>query len=163
MKNKALWLFVSCCGLPLFAAYIALHSGWFPSGTTNYGRFVEGELHIDELKHRDGKLWTILLNSPETCQQACATQKASLEALFVALGKLQKDVDIAILGKEDKTLPFANIDNSLQLSPANLYLVDNKGLVVLQYPFDEDPETNRLVQKGLLSDLKKLLNYARSS
>jgi hypothetical protein len=35
--------------------------------------------------------------------------------------------------------------------------------VVLEYPYKAKPQENRLVQKGLLKDLKKLLNYSRSS
>lgn len=163
MKNKTLWLFIGCCAIPVIAALIALDSGWLPKGTTNHGRFVEGEIHIEELKHQDGKLWTIVLNSPSSCLEPCQIQQSSLEALSVALGKMQKDVDIALLGDVREGSAFPSFPEQPSLAPAYLYLVDNKGLVVLEYPYEIEPQKNRMVQKGLLKDLKKLLNFARSS
>ncbi|CCQ12722.1 transmembrane cytochrome oxidase associated protein [Pseudoalteromonas luteoviolacea B = ATCC 29581] len=163
MKNKTLWLFIGCCAVPLVGAYAALKLDWLPKGTTNQGEFVAGEKHLSALKQENGKLWTIVLNSPSGCLSDCDAQKATLPALYTALGKLQKDVDIAVLGQSDDTLPFAEYEEDSTLQPAHLYLVDHKGLVVLKYPYANDPEENRLIQKGLLKDLKKLLSYARSS
>lgn len=163
MRNKTLWLFVGCCAVPVIAALLALNLGWLPKGTTNHGRFVEGEIHIEELKHQNGKLWTIVLNSPASCLEICQVQQSSLEALSVALGKMQKDVDIALLGEAQEGSSFPAFAGQPKLAPAHLYLVDNKGLVVLEYPYEAEPQKNRMVQKGLLQDLKKLLNFARSS
>ena len=58
---------------------------------------------------------------------------------------------------------WKSIDAQPNLQPASLYLIDHMGLVVLEYPFKTQPQENRLVQKGLLKDLKKLLSYSRSS
>ena len=71
---------------------------------------------------------------------------------------------MAVMGSPDnKSLPWKIITEQQSLNPASLYLIDHMGLVVLEYPFKVEPQENRLVQKGLLKDLKKLLNYSRSS
>ena len=69
------------------------------------------------------------------------------------------------MGKEEVTEEgFKNyVYNNSQLKQDALYLVDHMGLVVLVYPITDDEQTNRITNKGLMKDLKKLLNYARSS
>ena len=71
---------------------------------------------------------------------------------------------MAIIGEPEAAKPHWHmIAAQQQLRPASLYLIDHMGLIVLEYPFNPQPQENRLIQKGLLKDLKKLLNYSRSS
>lgn len=71
---------------------------------------------------------------------------------------------MAVMGSPSQAdLPWKKMAQQASLTPASLYLIDHMGLVVLEYPYKAKPQENRLVQKGLLKDLKKLLNYSRSS
>ncbi|MFC3034852.1 transmembrane cytochrome oxidase associated protein [Pseudoalteromonas fenneropenaei] len=162
-SKSTIWLFVACCMVPLVLAFIALKWQWAPSHTTNKGEFVEGEVHVSALEKRDGALWSIALNAPSQCGDVCLEQAKTLSALQTALGKNQANVEIFILGEGAEHAQFKQVSGVDGLKPAALYLVDNKGLVVLAYPFVGDEQENRLIQKGLLQDLKKLLSYARSS
>lgn len=164
MKNKPMIVFIGCCLVPLILAYLALKLDWIPSASTNNGEFLTTEIKLKNWQNSEHKQWTIALNHPQQCQDACAQQLQALDNLYVALGKNQGKVDMVILGSAQKsTSTWRQIAGSDELKPASLYLIDHMGLVVLQYPYQQEPQQNRLVQKGLLKDLKKLLNYSRSS
>lgn len=164
MKNKPLLLFVVCCAIPLVLAYSALKLDWLPTAITNHGEFLDREIKLDNWAQYNPKQWTIALNYSAHCKAPCAEQLAALDNLYIALGKNQHKVDIAIMGKPEMvTSGWHIIDEQQQLKPASLYLIDHMGLIVLEYPFSSQPQENRLIQKGLLKDLKKLLNYSRSS
>lgn len=164
MKNKPLILFVGCCLIPLALAYLALKFDWIPGASSNKGEFLTDEVKIKDWESNEHKQWTIALNHPSGCQQACEEQLATLENLYIALGKHKSKVDLVVLGKSSQqALPWQQLSSVDELMPASLYLIDRRGLVVLHYPYNAQPQQNRLMQKGLLNDLKKLLNYARSS
>lgn len=164
MKNKTLSIFVACCLIPLALAYLALKLEWIPSASSNQGEFLNQEIKLKNWQKSDHKQWTIALNYPQECQKSCTEQLQALDNLYVALGKNQSKVDMVILGKSSQLTPsWRQLENNAELTPASLYLIDHMGLVVLQYPYEKEPLQNRLAQKGLLKDLKKLLNYARSS
>jgi hypothetical protein len=155
MKNNPLLIFIGCCLVPLILAYLALKLEWIPSASSNKGEFLTQEIKLQDWKKTEHKQWTIALN---------AQQLQALENLYIALGKNQGKVDVAILGQtQQKELPWRQLPEVDVLQPASLYLIDHMGLVVLQYPYHSEPQQNRLTQKGLLKDLKKLLNYSRSS
>ena len=164
MKNKPLLLFVVCCAIPLVLAYSALKLDWLPTAITNHGEFLEREIKLDNWQQHNPKQWTIALNYSAQCEEPCSEQLAALDNLYVALGKNQHKVDMAIMGKPKAAKPHWHmIAEQQQLKPASLYLIDHMGLIVLEYPFNPQPQEDRLIQKGLLKDLKKLLNYSRSS
>ena len=164
MKNKPMVIFIGCCLVPLVLAYLALKLDWIPSAATNNGEFLTTEVKIKNWQSTEHKQWTIALNHPKQCLQACVEQLQALDNLYVALGKNQGKVDMVILGDTQQTSsPWPQLASIDELTPASLYLIDHMGLVVLQYPYHEEPQKNRLTQKGLLQDLKKLLNYSRSS
>jgi len=112
------------------------------------------------------KGWTIVLPQSKECGQPCEVQRKGMENIYLALGKLQDKVSLAVLsdspqsGEGEIKAIQASI---LPLNSGSLYLVDHMGLVVLHYPYRDDPLENRLQHKGLMKDLKKLLNYSRSS
>ncbi|NNG44755.1 transmembrane cytochrome oxidase associated protein [Pseudoalteromonas sp. NEC-BIFX-2020_002] len=164
MKNNPLMIFIGCCLVPLIMAYLALKFDWIPSASSNKGEFLTQEIKLQDWQQSEHKQWTIALNHPAQCEQACAEQLHALNNLYVALGKNQGKVDMAILGQaQQQTLRWRELPAVDVLQPASLYLIDHMGLVVLQYPYHVEPQQNRLTQKGLLKDLKKLLNYSRSS
>ncbi|WP_404342047.1 transmembrane cytochrome oxidase associated protein [Pseudoalteromonas mariniglutinosa] len=164
MKTNPLYIFLACCLVPLALAYAALKLEWLPTGSSNYGHFLDREVRLDNWQKTEHKQWTIALNYPADCSLACEQQLAALSNLYIAVGKNQHKVAVAVLAEQPKdAAPWQQLAVSKQLQGGDLYLVDHHGLVVLRYPFSADPQQNRLVQKGLLKDLKKLLNYARSS
>ncbi|MBE0420093.1 transmembrane cytochrome oxidase associated protein [Pseudoalteromonas nigrifaciens] len=164
MKNNPLLLFVICCAIPLILAYSALKLDWLPTAITNNGEFLQQQVKYENWPQNNHKQWTIALNYSNGCTTPCSEQLAALNNLYVALGKNQNKVDVAVIGEvKAANSPWKSIDAQPNLQPASLYLIDHMGLVVLEYPFKTQPQENRLVQKGLLKDLKKLLSYSRSS
>ncbi|KZN67165.1 hypothetical protein N473_08055 [Pseudoalteromonas luteoviolacea CPMOR-1] len=155
--SKTLGLFIGCFILPIIAAVTVLSLDLRPQSTTNHGDFLESEVWLP-VQSKD-KLWNIVLNVPKGCHSACDVQKNNVENLDVALGKHRNKVAIVVVGDGDNSVEQ---DAQNKLMPAAFYLVDKHGLVVLEYPYKSDPDANRLVLKGLLKDMKKLLNYARS-
>ncbi|WP_040698087.1 hypothetical protein [Pseudoalteromonas citrea] len=163
MKNKPMWLFLLCCAVPLLLAYTVLSLNWLPQSATNSGKFVEGEITISDWQQSPDVLWTIALNAPANCQNPCERQLNDLVNIHTALGKNQLRVNLAVFGREFKSGNAVSYPNQQNLEPGNLYLIDHRGLVVLEYPPSLDVQENRMRHKGMLKDLKKLLNYARSS
>ncbi|ALU43877.1 hypothetical protein [Pseudoalteromonas rubra] len=159
--NKVPGLFLACCILPLIVAWGVLWSGWQPDSTTNNGSFLTQEvvLNVPVQAH---KSWFIALSQPDDCTQLCLGQQALMEQLTVALGKHRQQVGLLLLGQgqSDKASVLPEVPS---LSPGAFYLVDKRGLVVLEYLPQQDQTANRVLLKGLLKDLKKLLSYERSS
>jgi len=166
MNNKKLIsLFVLSFILPLALAILVLKLGWLPGKTVNNGKFLTPEVKLSEWANIDPKPWSIGLLASETCPDSCLAHRDEVKNLYIALGKKQNKVDLVLLGEQSpavegfKNYPAAS-DN---LKPEVLYLIDHMGLVVFYYPLVSDMHSNQLTAKGLIKDLKKLLNYARSS
>ncbi|TMN42749.1 transmembrane cytochrome oxidase associated protein [Pseudoalteromonas sp. S2755] len=163
MSKSAAW-FIGLFVLPVLLAFIALKIGWIPDGTTNHGEFLSQEVRQSELALETE--WSIVYQRPKQCNKQCSLLLDSLPNLYLALGKNQQKVSLVVLqDQNEKSIEFAtSLPIHLnQLEDNYLYLVDNKGLFVLKYAPVDSLEAMRNVQKGLLSDLKKLLNYSRSS
>ena len=92
----------------------------------------------------------------------CTQQNQRLQNVYQALGKKQGKVSLVIFG-ETQNNEITQYPALPELQAGWIYLVDHHGLVVLAYPYEESEQKSRVLHKGLLSDLKKLLNYARSS
>ncbi len=164
MKVNPLSLFAICCFVPLALAYAALKLQWLPSGSSNHGELLTANVQLADWQQGDPKPWTIALNYPKNCLSICEKQLATLDNLYIALGKNQQKVAVALLtDTQQSAAKWRRLAVNPELKAGDLYLVDHMGLVVLHYPYSDQPEQNRLTQKGLLKDLKKLLNYARSS
>lgn len=162
MKFKPIWIFVICCITPFVLAYGAILINWQPSGTTNKGVLLSKEVYVPNWRSSEHKLWSIALSAPDTCTAICAQQVIRLNKVYEALGKKQDKVSLVVLG-DAQNAGFTQYPSINELEAGWLYLVDHHGLVVLAYPYDESEQQSRMMHKGLLSDLKKLLNYARSS
>ncbi|WP_462157023.1 transmembrane cytochrome oxidase associated protein [Pseudoalteromonas sp. GB56] len=166
-NNKPLYLFIGCFLVPVVAAVLVLKSGWLPGEQSNHGRFLDKQVALEQWQEYPLSPWTIAMVNTPQCDN-CATQWQDVQALYVALGKNQGKVRLALMGPdldvEGEAHPTLHVqDAPTQLTPGNLYLIDHHGLVVLEYDYVQQPQENRLMHKGLLKDLKKLLNYSRSS
>jgi hypothetical protein len=166
MNNKKLIsLFVISFILPLALALLVLKLDWVPDNTVNNGKFLTPEVKLSDWANIDPKPWSIGLLADENCTDICLAHRDEVKNLYLALGKNQNKVDLVLLGEQSpavegfKNHPVAS-DN---LKPEVLYLIDQMGLIVFYYPLVSDQHSNQLTGKGLIKDLKKLLNYARSS
>ncbi|ABM04422.1 transmembrane cytochrome oxidase associated protein [Psychromonas ingrahamii 37] len=166
MNNKKLMsLFVISFILPLALALLALKLDWFPGNTVNNGKFLTPEVKLSEWASIDPKPWSIGLVAGQNCTEICLGHRDELKNLYVALGKNQSKVDLVLLGEKSPAAEgFKNyaVTND-NLKPDVLYLIDHMGLIVFYYPLVSDLHSNQLTGKGLIKDLKKLLNYARSA
>ncbi|CAH9058710.1 hypothetical protein PSECIP111951_01927 [Pseudoalteromonas holothuriae] len=166
MIQRPLGIFIVCCLVPLILAYAAIKLDWLPQHTTNHGQFLPSELRVPSWQSKGEQLWSIAINAPDSCQSQCDVQFEALEKLYIALGKHQKDVSLVVFNRtfgEQISPQYQSYTLHEKLPPASLYLIDHRGLLVLQYEYFDDQDKNRIEQKGLIKDLKKLLKYARSS
>jgi len=164
-NKKTIIIFIVSFIVPLALAYTVLKLDLIPTNTVNQGEFLSQEIKLDSWDAIEPKAWSIAYISAEQCNEKCANRRAELKNLHLALGKNQGKVDLVLLGKKEVTeAGFKNyVYNNNQLKQDALYLIDHMGLVVLVYPITDDEQANRMTNKGLMKDLKKLLNYARSS
>lgn len=166
MNNKKLIaLFVFSFILPLALALLVLKLDWLPGSTVNNGKFLIPEVKLSAWAKIDPKLWSIGLLDSDKCTDICLMHRNEVKNLYRALGKNQNKVDLVLLGGQGSRVEgFKNyVMASDNLEQDVLYLIDHRGLVVLYYPLVTDLKSNQLTGKGLIQDLKKLLNYARSS
>ncbi|WP_372880246.1 transmembrane cytochrome oxidase associated protein [Psychromonas sp.] len=166
MNNKKLvFLFVFSFILPLLLAFTVLKLDWLPGNTVNNGNFLIPEVTLNEWAKIEPKPWSIALLTYKNCTATCLAHRQQVRDLYIALGQKQNKVDLVLLGDHSAEVEgFKNyqpVNNALQQEV--LYLIDQMGLVVFYYPLVADPQANRATRKGLIKDLKKLLNYARSS
>jgi len=164
-NKKTIIIFIVSFIVPLALAYTVLKLDLIPTNTVNQGAFLSQEVKLDSWAEIEPKAWSIAYISAEQCNEKCVNRRAELKNLHVALGKNQGKVDLVLLGKKEVTeAGFKNyVYNSNQLKQDALYLIDHMGLVVLTYPISDNEQSNRQTNKGLMKDIKKLLNYARSS
>jgi hypothetical protein len=164
-NKKILSVFIISFIVPLVLAFVVLKLDWIPAQTVNNGKFLVPEVKLSQWSEIDPKPWSIGFIAHQECREVCVAHREEVKKLYLALGKKQIKVDLVLLGEQGEIIEgFKNYRSSNQaLADDALYLIDHMGLVVFSYPIAENPEANRLTNKGLIKDLKKLLNYARSS
>ena len=164
-NKKTISIFIVSFMVPLALAYLVLKLELIPTNTVNQGAFLTKEITLDAWGEIDPKAWSIAYMSTKACNDLCEDRRNELKNAHLALGKNQSKVDLVLLTNEDIIESgFKNyVYSKKELEQDALYLIDRMGLVVLTYPVSEDEEVNRQTNKGLMKDLKKLLNYARTS
>ncbi len=179
MKHKTLALFVGCFVLPVVLAVSALHFNWVPQTTTNYGQLLNKEVRLANWQRYSQAKWTLVLDAKSPCGHACEAQLKAMQAIRLALGKKSQGVNLMLLSDAPASLPQWQAANLLEevtvkpyqeqdeaqlanLNAGDLLLVDHMGLAVLHYPYTSGQEQQVLVHKGVMKDIKKLLNYART-
>lgn len=161
--SNTMMIFVGMFVVPLVLAFAVLKLEWLPENTVNQGQFVQPEVSLNDWHSIEPKPWSIGVLAAQQCDSDCLKQHEGLRKLYMALGKNRDKVDLVLLGAKPfdesgfKSYPSA----PSQLKHETLYLIDQMGLVLLEYPVKAEPQANRMVQKGLMKDLKKLINYSR--
>ncbi len=165
MKSKTFFgLFLAMAAVPLILAYLVLKLGWYTPAATNKGELLPKEVTVD--LQLEKPTWSIIYQ-PKTaqCDMTCEEQLYGLNQTYIALGKLQKRVNAWVLAEDFniEDFPAAKLAKTTnpELSEDYIYIVDPRGNVILRYAGSADREQTIKTSKDILSDLKKLLNYAR--
>ena len=171
--NKTLVLFIICFITPVIVAQLALNFNWMSPAQTNNGQFVENNYHIQNWPSKTSIKWSLVTLEPNQCELKCKQNKGLITNVYDVLGKHNLRVGAFSLASlntgvqltnliSNQHYPMQNKQQVLPLKPDSLYLVDHRGLVVLEYPIAYVDELDTQLKKGLIKDLKKLLNYSRS-
>lgn len=164
--KRFLLIFTAMAAIPLLLAFAVLQFNWFTPGATNKGEFVDFDVKVPTAQEQ--QLWRIVYQPKQgACDAICEEQLYGLNQTFVALGKLQPKVKSLLFSKAVDVSEYKHVEpvaeTFSQLSPNNIYLVDPFGQVILQYPANSQREQTIQTSKALLSDIKKLLKYSRTS
>jgi hypothetical protein len=164
MKSKTFFsIFIAMATIPFALALLVLKMGWFTPGATNKGEFVPFNTTLD-FQH-EKPTWAIIYQPKNACDSLCEEQLYGLNQTYIALGKLQKRVRAYVLAAPKAANAYSHLDSAAltntYLQPDHLYLVDPLGKVIMQYKGSEDRNETIQTSKDLLSDMKKLLKYAR--
>jgi len=167
MKTKSFFsVFIAMAIVPLVLAFMVLKFGWFTSGATAKGQFVETEISLNLMDTTDKPIWFLVFQpNNNDCDKTCEELLYGLNQTYTALGKLQKRVNAIVLNESIELAnypllkPHQAINDALEEN--YIYLVDPFGKVVLKYAGSPVRENTIKTSKDILSDVKKLLNYAR--
>lgn len=171
--NKTLGLFIICFLAPALTAFLALKFDWLEPAQTNFGHFVENEQKIEKWPAESQLKWSLVTLSEEVCTQHCETRKKLIKNVFDVLGKHNLYVGAFSLSSSQQALQLTNLtahenavtqleNQTLAIESDAIYLVDHHGLIVLEYPVNYQLQSDNNMKRGLIKDLKKLLNYSRS-
>lgn len=175
--RKFFSLFSVCAALPLVAAYISLAMGWFTHTGLNKGEWLQHEIQLlpDEIASpKINKLesqvhWHLVYVQAAACDQQCEEALYTLQQLFVGLGRKQLAIRPLVIAQQ----PPAQLPNfpSIKWQPGNntsdelqhhIVIVNQRGMVLLRYPVDGNPDHLRDLAKNIRTDLLRLINYDRS-
>ena len=171
--NKTLSLFLGCFIAPIIAAIVVLKFDLITPAQSNFGTFVEKNIQLAQWPNQQKK-WSILMVEPKLCDKNCIDRKEMVNNIYEVLGKHNLSVgSYSLIAKSSEQAALVNLNTerafeipfltmSESLNNDALYLVDHRGLVVLRYAVNYRDEMDRVMKKGLIKDLKKLLNYSRS-
>ena len=122
------------------------------------------DVKIERWQEADRKLWSIAIIASKECSAQCSQYLHAAKQVHLALGKKNEHVDVVLLSESDVTIESASVVKAplTNLHDGSVYLIDHMGLVVLRYPLEGEAH-QEVIFKGLYTDIKKLLNYARSS
>lgn len=188
-SRKAIWILIGAFFAPLALAFLMYYGlGVRPHGTTNHGDLITPPVTLPEIELpgvADQKLaaqalrgkWTLVFIGDGACDARCREALTLMRQTRLALGDDMNRVqrlflisgnccDQAYLDAEHSGLLLGRIDNEagqtwLQLFPESaagtsagrIYIVDPLGNLMMKYESDAP-------QKGLLTDMKKLLKLS---
>lgn len=171
--NKTLWLFIVCFIAPVVVAVMALKYSWLEPAQTNYGHFLDNEKVISNWPSDQHTKWSLVTVNKQDCNQACLSKNQLIKNVFDVLGKHNLYVGAYAIEQQTGSVQLTDLVSTehalheldqqpLTMDVDAIYLVDHRGLVVLEYPVTYQMQNDNEMKRGLIKDLKKLLNYSRS-
>lgn len=165
---------ITVFALPAILAKLVLSQHWYNSGVTNKGELITPTLTMQTLgldNPYQGEKWQLGYLVPQSCNTLCQQQIHYLQQTHIALGKYQQRVVPVVLidGNSDPEvvgdigLDVVRINASFTdvVHQSEYVIVDPLGQLVMRYPQVESQQRLIKQNKGLLSDLRKLLKLSR--
>lgn len=166
--NLLIMLFVFI--LPALAAFLALKGQWFEPAVTNKGELLQPAIQFktDNLNDEMSGKWLLIVPVDESCPTICQESRYLAHQANLALGKESHRVKPVqyLLSTQQFSVLDSDVSqriqiNSLGLSSDFIYIADPLGQIILRYPITYQRESNLIVAKHLLADLRKLLKLSR--
>jgi hypothetical protein len=170
-------LFTACAAVPLIAAQISLSMGWFSQASTNKGQWLRHEIQLlpgatsiaAEKSINTSVHWHLVYVQPAVCDQQCERALFTLQQLYAGMGRKQLKIKPVVIAQTQPAQlnKFPAIAWQSQQHTANelqnqIVIVNQRGLALLRYPVDENPEYMQNLAKNIRTDLLRLINYDRS-
>ena len=158
-----------------FVAWGLRLAGWTPQGSKNFGELIQPpiDLTASSFRHADGKpyplepekhLWRVVIVTTPGCTDACTAMTDTLFRVWETQGRQAERVDVLWFGELPKNSRTFRKLFAMQSSPELLaalpqtatdtslpvYIMDNRGNIVMQYRPGFDPS-------HLRKDLSRLL------
>lgn len=170
------WFFI-CAAVPLLAAQASLSLGWFSQASTNKGEWLQHEIlllpnqekAVAESNLDNNVHWHLVYVQPAQCEQQCEQALFTLQQLYAGMGRKQLKIKPLIMAQQqpEQLNKFPAISWQVGTAIANelqnqIVIVNQRGLVLLRYPVDGNPDHLRDLAKNIRTDLLRLINYDRS-
>jgi len=170
-------LFIGCAAVPLVAAQLSLSMGWFSQGGNNKGQWLQHEIQLlPDATHsaQDSPAgsnvhWHLVYVQTAVCDQECEQALFTLQQLYAGMGRKQLKIKTLVMAAQEpaqlKQFPALGWqpEQSAVIELQNhIVIVNQRGLVLLRYPVDGNPEHMRDLARDIRTDLLRLINYDRS-
>lgn len=175
-------LFIACAALPLVAAQLSLSMGWFSQGGNNKGQFLQHEIQLlPDVTHSasDNSVqdkfanasvhWHLVYVQAAACDQECEQALFTLQQLYAGMGRKQLKIKTLVIAaqepaqlKQFPALGWQPEQSAVTELQNHIVIVNQRGLVLLRYPVDGNPEHMRDLARDIRTDLLRLINYDRS-
>jgi len=176
-SRKFFILFIACAVVPLIAAQLSLSMGWFSQGGNNKGQWLQHEIqllpdasHLANDNSVSNKVhWHLVYVQTAVCGQECEQALFTLQQLYAGMGRKQLKIKTLVMAAQEpaQLKQFPALGWQPEQSTAaelqdHIVIVNQRGLVLLRYPVDGNPEHMRDLARDIRTDLLRLINYDRS-
>jgi hypothetical protein len=170
-RNRSfLLLFFVCCSLPFIAAKLALSFAWFPAGVTNKGQWLERDVQLLKTSNNAQEHWHLVYVQAQECDALCELSLYGLQQIYSGLGRQQNQISAVIIAANSPpqlsrfpALKWQSPSTSLSGFQNHVFIVNQDGLALLRYPVINDKQSLLVIAKDIRTDLRRLMNYDRSS
>ncbi|WP_331351664.1 hypothetical protein [Cellvibrio sp. UBA7671] len=176
-SRKFFILFIACAAVPLVAAQLSLSMGWFSQGGNNKGQWLQHEIQLlpDASHSTKGNSvssnvhWHLVYVQAAACDQECEQALFTLQQLYAGMGRKQLKIKPLVMAAQEpaqlKKFPAIGWQSEQRVATElqnQIVIVNQRGLVLLRYPVDGNPEHMRDLARDIRTDLLRLINYDRS-
>lgn len=170
-------LFMACAAVPLIAAQLSLTMGWFSQGGNNKGQWLQHEIQLlpdaihaaQENPASSNVHWHLVYVQATVCDQACEQALFALQQLYAGMGRKQLKIKPLVMAaqapaqlKQFPAIAWQPEQGTAAELQNQIVIVNQRGLVLLRYPVDGNPEHMRDLARDIRTDLLRLINYDRS-